>query len=268
MDFMNLIWIFFLIMALQPALQKRLQEMLRQRKIDELQRKRSSRVIVLVHRQETMSLLGIPLVRYIDVQDSEQILRVIDNTEDTTPIDLVLHTPGGLVLAATQISRALRKHKADVRVLVPHYAMSGGTLMALAADQIVMNRHAVLGPIDPQIGDRPAASILSVVVQKSAMKVDDDTLMLADMAQKSLNQVWGEAVELLESHMERDKAEAVAEQLSSGQWTHDYPISAEEAKEMGLPISTDMPIEVMDLMRLYPQPTNKQGGVEYLPRNK
>ena len=131
-----------------------------------------------------------------------------------------------------------------------------------------MNRHAVLGPIDPQIGDRPAASVLSVVVQKSAMKVDDDTLMLADMAQKSLNQVWGEAVELLESHMERDKAEAVAEQLSSGQWTHDYPISAEEAKEMGLPISTDMPIEVMDLMRLYPQPTNKQGGVEYLPRNK
>ena len=268
MDLMNLIWIFFLIMALQPVLQKRLQEMLRQRKIDELQRKRGSRVIVLVHRQETMSLLGIPLVRYIDVQDSEQILRVIDNTEDTTPIDLVLHTPGGLVLAATQISRALRKHKADVRVLVPHYAMSGGTLMALAADQIVMNRHAVLGPIDPQIGDRPAASVLSVVVQKSAMKVDDDTLMLADMAQKSLNQVWGEAVELLESHMERDKAEAVAEQLSSGQWTHDYPISAEEAKEMGLPISTDMPIEVMDLMRLYPQPTNKQGGVEYLPRTK
>ncbi|OZO45669.1 hypothetical protein CGU37_28200 [Pseudomonas fluorescens] len=140
--------------------------------------------------------------------------------------------------------------------------------MALAADQIVMNRHAVLGPIDPQIGDRPAASILSVVVQKSAEKVDDDTLLLADMAQKSLNQVWGEAVELLESHMDRDKAESVAEQLSSGQWTHDYPISAEEAKEMGLPVSTDMPVEVMDLMRLYPQPTNKQGGVEYLPRNK
>lgn len=268
MDVMNLIWIFFLIMALQPGLQKRLQEMLRQRKIDEIQRKRGSRVIVLVHRQETMSLLGIPLVRYIDVQDSEQILRVIDNTEDTTPIDLVLHTPGGLVLAATQISRALRKHKSDVRVLVPHYAMSGGTLMALAADQIVMNRHAVLGPIDPQIGDRPAASILSVVVQKSAEKVDDDTLLLADMAQKSLNQVWGEAVELLESHTDRDKAESVAEQLSSGQWTHDYPISAEEAKDMGLPVSTDMPVEVMDLMRLYPQPTNKQGGVEYLPRNK
>ncbi|THD73783.1 hypothetical protein E7681_09200 [Thalassobius vesicularis] len=268
MDFMTLIWIFFLVTALQPMLQKRLQEALRQRKIDEIQRKRGSRVIVLVHRQETMSLLGIPLVRYIDVQDSEQILRVIDNTEDTTPIDLVLHTPGGLVLAATQISRALRKHKSDVRVLVPHYAMSGGTLMALAADQIVMNRHAVLGPIDPQIGDSPAASILSVVVQKSPEKVEDDTLILADIAQKSLNQVWDEAVELLTSHMDRDKAEKVAEQLSSGQWTHDYPISAEEALEMGLPISTDMPQEVMDLMRLYPQPTNKQGGVEYLPRSK
>ncbi len=266
MDMMNLIWLVFLVMALQPALQKRLQETLRQRKIEEIQRQRGSRVILLVHRQETMSLLGFPLVRYIDVQDSEQILRVIDNTDPDTPIDLVLHTPGGLVLAATQISRALKKHPADVRVLVPHYAMSGGTLLALAADQILMNRHAVLGPIDPQLGDRPAASILSVVVQKSPEKVDDDTLMLADMAQKSLNQVWDEAVSLLSSHMDRDQAESVAEQLSSGQWTHDYPISAEQARDMGLPVSTDMPQQVMDLMRLYPQPTNKQGGVEYLPR--
>ncbi|WP_319825295.1 SDH family Clp fold serine proteinase [Thalassovita sp.] len=266
MDIMNLIWLVFLMMALQPVLQKRLQEALRQRKIDEIQRQRGSRVIVLVHRQETMSLLGFPLVRYIDVQDSEQILRVIDNTDPDTPIDLVLHTPGGLVLAATQISRALKKHQADVRVLVPHYAMSGGTLLALAADQVVMNRHAVLGPIDPQIGDRPAASILSAVVQKSPEKVEDDTLMLADMAQKSLNQVWDEAVSLLSSHMDRDKAETVAEQLSSGQWTHDYPISAEQALDLGLPVSTDMPQQVMDLMRLYPQPTNKQGGVEYLPR--
>lgn len=266
MDYMNLIWLFILFTALQPALMKRLQETLRQRKIEEIQKKRGSRVIVLVHRQETMSLLGFPLVRYIDVQDSEQILRVIDNTDDSTPIDLVLHTPGGMVLAATQISRALRKHKSDVRVLVPHYAMSGGTLMALAADQIIMNRHAVLGPIDPQLGDRPAASILSVVVQKSPEKVEDETLLMADMAQKALNQVWDEAVSLLTSHMPKDKAEKVAEQLSSGQWTHDYPISAEEAQDMGLPVSTNMPVEVMDLMKLYPQPANKQGGVEYLPR--
>ena len=172
MDFMSLIWIFILFTALQPVLQKKLQEAMRQRKIDEIQRKSGSRVIVLVHRQETMSILGIPLIRYIDVQDSQQVLRVIDNTDDDTPCDFVVHTPGGMVLAAVQISRALKKHKADVRVLVPHYAMSGGTLIALAADQIVMNRHAVLGPVDPQLGQQPAASILAAVAKKPVKELD------------------------------------------------------------------------------------------------
>lgn len=269
MDFMSIIWIFILITALQPAFQKKLQEALRQRKIDEIQRKRGSRVIVLVHRQETMSFLGFPLIRYIDVQDSEQVLRVIDSTDEDTPIDFVVHTPGGLVLAAVQISRALRKHKADVRVLVPHYAMSGGTLIALAADQIVLNRHAVLGPVDPQLGmqgGQAAASILAAVAQKNPKDIDDATLINADMAKKAIAQVKGDAVKLLASHMDQEAAEKVAEKLASGTWTHDYPISAEEARDMGLPVSTDMPVEVMDLMRLYPQPTNKQGGVEYLPR--
>ncbi|CUH63495.1 ATP-dependent Clp protease proteolytic subunit [Thalassovita gelatinovora] len=266
MDFMSLIWIFVLLMVLQPVLQKKVQEAMRQRKIDEIQRKRGSRVIVLVHRQETMSILGIPLIRYIDVQDSEQVLRVIDNTDDDTPIDFVVHTPGGMVLAAVQISRALKKHKADVRILVPHYAMSGGTLLALAADQIVMNRHAVLGPVDPQLGQQPAASILAAVAKKPVKDLEDATLINADIAQKAIVQVRTEAEDLLASHMDAAQAKEVANKLASGVWTHDYPISAEEAQQMGLPVSTDMPIEVMDLMRLYPQPANKQGGVEYLPR--
>ncbi|MBC7141830.1 MAG: hypothetical protein H5U18_06685, partial [Rhodobacteraceae bacterium] len=51
----------------------------------------------------------------------------------------------------------------------------------------------------------------------------------------------------------------------SGTWTHDYPIPAAEAKALGLPVSTDMPDEVMTLMTLYPQPVRQSGGVEYLP---
>ncbi len=266
MNFMSIIWIFILISALQPALQKRVQEMLRQRKIDEIERARGSRVILLVHRQETMSFLGFPLMRYIDVQDSEQVLRVIDATDPNTPIDLVLHTPGGLVLAATQISRALKAHKGGVRVLVPHYAMSGGTLMALAADEIVMNRHAVLGSVDPQIGQAAAASILAAVARKPVAEVDDETLIQADMAQKAIEQVTVEATALLASHMQQNEARELGERLASGHWTHDYPISSAEARMMGLPVSTDMPDSVMQLMQLYPQPANKKGGVEYLPR--
>src|ERR1700726_3935846 len=134
----DLFWIFFMLSALQPVLRQRMLDAMRLRKIARLERDRNSRVILLVHRQETMRFLGFPLARYIDINDSEEVLRAIQMTDADVPLDLVLHTPGGLVLAALQIAKAVREHKARVTVFVPHYAMSGGTLIALAADEIVM----------------------------------------------------------------------------------------------------------------------------------
>src|SRR6202035_3332015 len=134
MSVLDLLWLFFMISALQPVLQQHYLNAMRMRRIAQLERKRSSRVILLVHRQETMRLLGFPIVRYIDVNDSEEVLRAIQMTDGDVPLDIVLHTPGGLVLAALQIARGLWNHKAKVTVFVPHYAMSGGTLIALAAD--------------------------------------------------------------------------------------------------------------------------------------
>jgi ClpP class serine protease len=134
--------------------------------ISQIESERKSRVILLVHRQETMRFLGFPIARYIDIDDSEDVMRAIQMTDADMPIDLVLHTPGGLVLAALQIAKAVREHKAKVTVFVPHYAMSGGTLIALAADEIVISEHSVLGPIDPQLGNSPAASLIKVVADK------------------------------------------------------------------------------------------------------
>src|ERR1700722_3256431 len=173
MHLSDLFWLFFVFSALQPVLRQRMLDAMRARKIALLERKRHSRVILLVHRQETMRLLGFPIVRYIDVNDSEEVLRAIQLTDPDVPLDLVLHTPGGLVLAALQIARAIRDHKSKVTVLVPHYAMSGGTLISLAADEIIMCRHSVLGPIDPQLGDSPAASLLKVLEQKPMAEIDD-----------------------------------------------------------------------------------------------
>src|SRR3982075_1770567 len=154
----DIFWLFFMFTELQPMLRQRLVEAMRARKIAQIEGRRNSRVILLIHRQETMRLLGFPVARYIDINDSEEILRAIRMTDAEVPLDMVLHTPGGLVLAALQVARALGTHKAKVTVFVPHYAMSGGTLIALAADEIVMCEHSVLGPIDPQLGDSPAAS--------------------------------------------------------------------------------------------------------------
>jgi ClpP class serine protease len=252
--------------ALQPVLRQRMMDAMRTRKIAQLERKRGSRVILLVHRQETMRLLGFPIMRYIDMNDSEEVLRAIRLTDEEVPLDLVLHTPGGLVLAATQIARAVRDRKSKVTVFVPHYAMSGGTLIALAADEIVMSPHAALGPVDPQLDKFAAASLIKVAEQKPIERVDDETLLLADVGRKAIKQVRQVAQHLLERRLSTEQACNLAEKLSTGTWTHDYPIAPEEARELGLAVSTDMPGQVLELMALYPQPLRAQsGGVEYLP---
>ena len=264
----ELIWLFFLFSALQPVLKQRLLEASRQRLIARIERQRLSRVILLVHRQETMSLLGFPVFRYIDVNDSEEVLRAIHLTDPAVPIDIVLHTPGGLVLASLQIARAIHKHKGKVTAFVPHYAMSGGTLIALAADEIVMSEYAVIGPVDPQLGQYPAASILKAVAKKPVAEVDDNTLILADQAEKAMTQVRESVRELLTGKCPQEKVEELAKLLSEGTWTHDHPITFEVAKSFGLPVRSDIPPEFLDLMGLYPQPVRRQPTVEYLPERR
>jgi ClpP class serine protease len=175
-----------------------------------------------------------------------------------------LHTPGGLVLAASQIAQAIKDHPAKTTVMVPHYAMSGGTLIALAADEIVMDKHAVLGPVDPQLMNYPAPSILNAVAKKEPKDVDDATLIMADIAEKAINQVREFVFELLKDKMGEEKARAVAKILTEGKWTHDYPISCEVAKELGLKVNVEVPEEVYKLMEYYPQPMMLR-GVEFVP---
>ena len=265
MDFGQIFWLFFVLSALQPVIKQRLLENSRQRLLARLERQRKTRVILLVHRQETMSLLGFPLMRYIDINDSEDVIRACVMTDPEVPLDLVLHTPGGLVLAATQIARAIRERKGKVTVFVPHYAMSGGTLIALAADEIVMSSHAVLGPVDPQLGQFPAASLLKAVSRKPVAEVDDQTLILADVAEKALVQVRESARELLTRSQTSEKANELAELLSTGTWTHDFPITLDVARRLGLKVSSEMPAEILQLMSLYPQPVRRQPSVEYIP---
>src|SRR6202035_2424723 len=234
--------------ALQPVLRQCMLDAMRTRKIAQLERKRNSRVILMVHRQETMKLLGFPIARYIDINDSEEVLRAIRLTDEEVPLDIVLHTPGGLVLAATQIARAVRDRKSKVTVYVPHYAMSGGTLIALAADEIVMSPHAALGPVDPQLEKVAAASLLKGLEQKKIEKTEDESLVMADGGRKAIAQVNQAARHLLERRLPADQACKLAEKLSTGTWTHDYPIAPEEARTLGLAINTDMPAQVPELM--------------------
>ncbi|HHI97998.1 MAG TPA: hypothetical protein ENJ96_09135 [Thermodesulfatator atlanticus] len=261
----DIFWLFFILMTLQPLLRQKFLEAARQRVIRKLEQKRNSRVILLVHRQETMSFFGFPIMRFIDINDSEQVIRAIHLTDPEVPIDIILHTPGGLVLAALQIARAVKRHKGKVTAFIPHYAMSGGTLIALAADEIVMDEHAVLGPVDPQVNQFPAASLARVLREKPMENIDDQTLIMADVAEKALRQMKQNLKELLAGKFPPEKTEELAEVLSQGRWTHDYPITFDEARELGLPVSTQMPEEIYELMSLFPQPVRREPSVEFAP---
>ena len=263
-DFSTLIWIAVALFALQPLLMGRWAAVRRAQAIRAIETANGTRVITMIHRQEKRSLFGFSVSRHIDLEDAQTIIAAIKETPPDLPIDLVVHIPGGLVLAAMQIARAVEAHPAKVTVYVPVYAMSGGTLIALAADEIALGEFSMLGPIDPQIAGFPAASIVKARDSKPIADVFDLTLVLADVSEKALVQVKRGAVELLTPRMEQAAAEALADKLAGGHWTHDYALTATEAAALGLPVKVHMPAVVLDLMKLYPQPV-QQSGVEFLP---
>ncbi len=265
MNPVDLFWLLLIAIALHPLVKQKALEYSRKRLIAAIEQQRSSRLILLVHRQETMALLGFPIFRFIDINDAEEVIRAIHLTDPNLPLDIVLHTPGGLVLASLQIARALSRHPGKVTVFVPHYAMSGGTLISLAANEIIMCEHAVLGPVDPQIGQFPAASLLRAVAKKPLEHLEDKTLILADQAEMAIVEVRNSIRELLSANFPPEKAEEVARFLSEGNWTHDFPITFEVAKSLGLPVSSAMPKEILELMSYFPQPTRTTPAVEYLP---
>jgi ClpP class serine protease len=261
----TIVGLLFLVLLVVPVLSHRVLDMRRTRALGDLQKKRGARVIAMIHRQETVGVLGVPFYRFIDIEDSEAVLRAIRLTDEATPIDLVLHTPGGLVLASEQIAYALKRHPAKVTVIVPHYAMSGGTLLALAADEILMDPAAVLGPVDPQLGDMPAASLVRVVEKKPIERLDDRTLVLADVAEKAVRHMKQVVRDLLTERMGQKDADSLAEELAGGHYTHDDPITVDEARQLGLPVETGLPEEVYALMALFPQAGRRRPSVQYVP---
>ena len=263
MNPLDLLWLFFILSSLQPVLQRYQMALARRSLLAKIASKRDATVITLIHRQETISILGIPLARYIDIDDAQSVLRAIRETPPGKTIEMILHTPGGLVLAASQIAKALRDHDGRIVAVVPHYAMSGGTLIALAADEIVLDRHAALGPVDPQLGQHAARSYVEVASWPG--QHDDQTLLMAHAGRKALRQVKQTAEGLLGKHMEPARASDVAEVLSQGYWTHDHPLMAPELEELGLPVRVGVPPEERSLMDLYPQPRGRESSVEYVP---
>jgi hypothetical protein len=100
-------------------------------------------------------------INQINDEDKHGIMATFAGLDFGRGLDLILHTPGGDVAATESIIDYLRsKFGSNIRAIVPQISMSGGTMIALAGKEIIMGTHSNLGPIDPQIGNRPAIAIL------------------------------------------------------------------------------------------------------------
>jgi ClpP class serine protease len=123
----------------------------------------------------------------------------------------------------------------------------------------------VLGPVDPQLGDLPAASLAKIPERKPIERVDDRTLVLADVSEKALRHMKEVVRSLLAPKLGEEKAATLAEELAGGHYTHDDPITVEEARELGFPVQVGLPDEAYELMELFPQAGRRRPSVQYIP---
>lgn len=104
-----------------------------------------------------------PGISGVEIRDEDRdgFMRALHDLDVGRGLDLILHTPGGSIAATQAIVTYLReKFGRDIRAIVPHTAMSGGTIIACACKEIVMAKHSSIGPIDPQIRGVPAKGVL------------------------------------------------------------------------------------------------------------
>jgi len=230
---------------------------LRAEVIAKIEKARGSRVIAIIHHRDRVYAKQRVPHTYIDMETAEEFLSALRSVRPEQPLDIVLHTPGGVLVAAQQIASALKAHKGKKTVFVPYHAFSAGTLIALGADQIVMGPQAVLGPIDPQIDGLPAVSLAHLLEKKSVDAIDDIFFILADDAKKALEETRRMACDLVNPAHTKDAACALTDGLASGARTHGDAITFEEAKAQGLNVAQGVPDAFFDLVDLYRDPMSE-----------
>lgn len=181
-----------------------------------------------------------PFLRLGDDFGDLEIQRLMDGLRASRgrPTTLVIHTCGGDVSHVARLAEAVHTH-GDVEVWVPYRALSGGALVALAAQKIVMWPDACLGPVDPQllvgfIGFFSAHTLEQVIADKGANESDE--FWLASRAEGS--RVLNDVKQMLERY---DVPTRGRERLLNTQHSHGFPIFFDEAQALGLPVERPAP---------------------------
>ncbi|MDE1939173.1 MAG: hypothetical protein KGI68_09145 [Alphaproteobacteria bacterium] len=176
---------------------------------------------------------------YLSVREAFEVLAQIRSVGKETPIEIILHTPGGSAFACELIASAL-KDRPNTTAYVPYCAMSAGTIIALATEKVVMGRYACLGPIDTQYDIFPAESFKRLLKEKPIQNMDDITVLLAYQAEKDLKNARERACELLnKKHSGNDDACQLTDFLVSGDMPHSEQINRERAIQFGVNVAKE-----------------------------
>jgi len=225
----------------------------RRRILEELGEERGTKVITMIHKKELWTEEGEE--PEIGIEDIEAVLQAFRKTPPSKPIDLILHTPGGYASAAQMMAMAIKFHPAKVTVMVPFYAMSGGSLMSLAANEIRMEKYSVLGPVDPQIptpdGMWPAGSLSTLVKTKPIQNITDRMIILSDAANLEIENAKAFVTWILDGKMDKEQAERVADFLAKGYMSHATPITLDVARALGLNVVEGIPDKVYELFKTF-----------------
>jgi len=225
----------------------------RQRIIEDLEKERGTKVLTMIHKKELWTEPGGD--PEIGIEDTETVLQKFRKIPPDTPVDFIIHTPGGYALAAQMMAMAIKFHPAKVTVMVPFYAMSGGSLMSLAAGEIRMEKYSVLGPVDPQIptpdGMYPAGAITTLAKTKPIQNITDRMVIMSDVANLEIENAKAFVMWLLEGKMDKEQAERVADFLARGYMSHATPITLDVARAIGLNVVEGIPDKVYELFKTF-----------------
>jgi len=121
--------------------------------------------------------------------DKNGFMSVVHKLDRDKGLDLILHTPGGDMAATESLVDYLRAMFGnDIRAIIPQLAMSGGTIMALSCNKIIMGKESSIGPIDPQFGPMAANGLLQEFDRiRTEIKADPTTALLWEPILRKIN---------------------------------------------------------------------------------
>lgn len=228
----------------------------------------------------------------INDNDMNGLMNAVSGIEDRSKgLDILLHTPGGVVTATESIVTYLRKlFNKDIRVIVPHMAMSAGTMIACSSREIIMGKESSLGPIDPQYRNVPAQGVLKEFEAAIAQTIDNPnkSLIWKEIIQQYRPTFVGECENVVKmSHdlvegwlmdcmfesakNKKEKVQKILSELASHDVTkvHDRHYDYERCKKLGLKVSAmeddqDFQDKVLSLYHCYLLSTYRLPAIKFI----